>query len=330
MDAERLEFYRRFMGRHVRSPLKPELNYRTRKVLAPTNVVAGMDMGKSAGTGLCAKISAFAQIDFTGGVFRYTLLPDEQERLLHPNHPSNRRRDHTALVFPSSALRMSGATSVVCALAAMHIMRWIQYMLGYPCDFSKFRVDNIATSGNFGHPLSLADLQCQHDETGIAWKPEKFPGAFYYNKEEDVVVLMFDTGEKVAVGLRNVKQVAPLDAHMNKLMAPFVASDNSQQHNLATHRCVMQQVAVAQKRQKRQKNSMQDMYTVGRRLHDNINQMGSVNTAQDLDKAFQSTDVVSKPNVIAAHKRSFDSTADQPGKRVLHTELEEIAEWERL
>ena len=323
---DEVDYWRRFVNRHVRSPIKPELNYKNRKVLSATNVVAGVDMGKRACTSLVAKLDAFAQIEFTGGVVRCTNFPDPLERLRRPNHPSNKRRDNTLLMFPSGKGRVSGATSVVCAITAFHTMRFTQYELGYDCDFKDFRVDNIATSGNLGYPLALATLQQYHDEYGIAWRPKDFPGAVCYALEYKVVNLMFETSELIGVGFKSIKQIPAVDAWLCKMGEPFKDLDTSHQVGKGVQRCIRKQVATANKRRS---EVIKDAPIIGQRLLDNITNRGGVHTTQDLKETIEAIDLGNKPSAVGK-KRSLDTSdvlleeAGGDNKRV----LDEVEEWE--
>jgi TATA-box binding protein (TBP) (component of TFIID and TFIIIB) len=232
MSDQEMAFAKSFVQQHLKSPPQPYLSV-DYSPLVVQNVVAGVQFGKAAGKNMYRELQWMARIDFTGDVIRWVWqVPGE----IGP------RRARCSLVFKTGARQCSGAPSVKAALVSLHVIRFIEEELGYRCEFRDFHIDNIVASGKLKDGINVAELE-HEDSTGISWRPDKFPGAIFYLREEGAVTLIFDANPVIAVGLQNVEQIERVNRHMHELLSRFAAQENSGRSRTATQRCISKQVA---------------------------------------------------------------------------------------
>ncbi len=231
-----------FFARTLRSPPQPSLSGE-HSPLRVQNVVAGANFGPLAGQHLFTDVPVVTRINFTGDVFRW---------LLKPGHPcSSAARVKCLLSFGTGARQVSGAPSPIQALAALHLCRIIENSLGFVTRFDAYKVDNVVASGELPFTINLPALHVD-DERGVAWQPDKFPGAVCYLPQERVVVLLFDSVKRnkmICVGMQTPSQIPIVEEHVVTLSLPFQIDDSqlatpaTGMANKSVQRCLQTRVA---------------------------------------------------------------------------------------
>ena len=112
----------------------------------------------------------------------------------------------TALVFQSGKLVCTGAKSEAAAKRGARIYAAIIAKIGFPVQFTGFRLQNVVATVNVGFPIRLEALAFAHN-TYASYEPELFPGLIYRLLEPKTVILTFVSGRIVLTGARSVAQL---------------------------------------------------------------------------------------------------------------------------
>ena len=96
----------------------------------------------------------------------------------------------TALVFQSGKLVCTGAKSEAAAKRGARIYAAIIAKIGFPVQFTGFRLQNVVATVNVGFPIRLEALAFAHN-TYASYEPELFPGLIYRLLEPKTVILTF-------------------------------------------------------------------------------------------------------------------------------------------
>ena len=93
----------------------------------------------------------------------------------------------TALVFQSGKLVCTGAKSEAAAKRGARIYAAIIAKIGFPVQFTGFRLQNVVATVNVGFPIRLEALAFAHN-TYASYEPELFPGLIYRLLEPAVIL----------------------------------------------------------------------------------------------------------------------------------------------
>lgn len=107
----------------------------------------------------------------------------------------------STLLFHSGKVVATGADQVGEAREAIHTVFNRLANLGIPVDDDyEVRIENIVTSAELGHTLSLNAVAIGLGVEEVEYEPEQFPGLIYRIDEPEVCVLLFGSGQVVVSG----------------------------------------------------------------------------------------------------------------------------------
>ena len=111
----------------------------------------------------------------------------------------------TALVFQSGKLVCTGAKSEAAAKRGARIYAAIIAKIGFPVQFTGFRLQNVVATVNVGFPIRLEALAFAHNTLCV--RAGAVSGLIYRLLEPKTVILTFVSGRIVLTGARSVAQL---------------------------------------------------------------------------------------------------------------------------
>ncbi|KAL6120413.1 hypothetical protein NUSPORA_02862 [Nucleospora cyclopteri] len=112
----------------------------------------------------------------------------------------------TALIFASGKMVVTGAKSEVASRMASQRYSKIIQKLGFNCEFSDFKIQNIVSSCDLKFCIKLENLAYQHSNY-CSYEPELFPGLIYRMVKPKIVFLIFVSGKIVLTGAKEREDI---------------------------------------------------------------------------------------------------------------------------
>ena len=110
----------------------------------------------------------------------------------------------TALIFASGKMIITGARSEEDAQNAGKKYTAIVQKVGFPVQFTEFKIQNITASCDCGFPIRIEGL-CYANAQQCTYEPELFPGLVFRMQDPKVVMLVFVSGKVVLTGARSTE-----------------------------------------------------------------------------------------------------------------------------
>lgn len=115
-----------------------------------------------------------------------------------------------ALLFANGKVVFTGARSEWHARHEAERFVGFLFSLGYPAQMLDFRIQNIVSSFQFGHPIDCDEVVKKLGSDRVAYDPDDIQACFVRNNAtdiENVTTLMFSKGGAVITGIRERAQI---------------------------------------------------------------------------------------------------------------------------
>ncbi|KAJ1691235.1 hypothetical protein LUZ63_015390 [Rhynchospora breviuscula] len=131
----------------------------------------------------------------------------------------------TALLFATGKMVCTGAkTEDASRLAARKFARIVQ-KLGFPAQFTDFKIQNIVASCGIKFSLFLDKLANSSHCTFITYEPEIFPGLVYRMRQPKIVLLIFQSGKIVLTGAKKRDEIYAAFDNIYPVLPEFLRPD---------------------------------------------------------------------------------------------------------
>lgn len=124
----------------------------------------------------------------------------------------------TALMFTSGKVVVAGTTNEPESKKACKRFVKILNKLGFKAVLTKFKIQNIVCTYNFGNDLSLEQIYI-YCETFCCFEPELFPGLVF--KIKKATLLIFSSGKVVITGLKDYNEVVSIFSDLYPIILKY-------------------------------------------------------------------------------------------------------------
>lgn len=124
----------------------------------------------------------------------------------------------TALMFTSGKVVVAGTINQPESKKACKRFVKILNKLGFKAFLTKFKIQNIVCTYNFGKQLSLEQIYL-NSETSCCFEPELFPGLIF--KIKKATFLIFSSGKVVITGLKDYNEVVSIFSELYHIILKY-------------------------------------------------------------------------------------------------------------